>query len=183
MAIDFESLKDSVIAAVQTGATKAKELAGTGVAKAKELSEISKLKMQNSVEQDAIRKDYAELGKQYYAAYGADPDPALAGLCQKITESMGKISYNNERIADIKAAGGSDPEGAADEAMEKAGDALETAEAAVAEKAEEVREKAEDAVETVEAAVEEKTEEVKEVLHDISEAPCADAGEDGGKDE
>lgn len=167
MAIDFESLKDSVIAAVQTGATKAKELAGTGAAKAKELAntgaakakeltEISKLKVQNSVEQDAIRKAYAELGKQYYAVHGADPDPALADLCQKITDSMGKVSYNNERIADMKAAGGPDLEDMAAEAKEKVGDAVETAE----------------------AVVEEKVEEMKEALHNIPEDPFANIGED-----
>ncbi len=172
MSIDFESLKDSAVVAAQNGATKvkelvgtgvakAKELAGTGAAKAKELTEISKLKVQNSVEQDAIRKAYAELGKQYYAAHSADSDPALAGLCQKITDSMGKISYNNERIADIKAAGGPDLEDFADEAKEKVGDAVETAE----------------------AVVEEKVEEMKEALHNIPEDPFANIGEDDKKDE
>lgn len=116
MAIDFESLRDSVIVAAQsgvekvrelagTGAAKAKELTDTGVTKAKELSEISKLKVQNSVEQDAIRKAYSELGKLYYAENGAEPTEPYAELCQQITDSLAKISYNNERIADIKAAG------------------------------------------------------------------------------
>ncbi len=156
MAIDFESLKDSVIAAVQSGATKAKELAGTGVSKAKELagtgvskakelSEISKLKVQNSVEQDAIRKAYAELGKLYYAEHGADPDPACADLCQKITDSMSKISYNNERIADMKAAGAPDPEEMVENAAEKVEDAVETAEAVVEEKVEEIKDAIHDA--------------------------------------
>lgn len=36
---------------------------------------------------------------------GAAPEPAYAALCEKISQSQAKIEYNNERIADIKAAG------------------------------------------------------------------------------
>ena len=97
MSIDFESLKDKAVVAAQTGVTrvkeltetgvaKAKELADTGAAKAKEITEIGKLKVNNSAEQEAIRKAYSD-------------------ACQRITDSLARISYNNERIADIKAAG------------------------------------------------------------------------------
>lgn len=105
MDIDFENWKDKMADLAVTGMAKAKELTGTGVAKAKELTEISKLKVQNAAEQEAIRKAYLELGKLYYAERGSAPDAAYAGQCQKITSSLAKISYNNERIADIKAAG------------------------------------------------------------------------------
>ncbi len=171
MAIDFESLKDSVIAAVQTGATKvkdlagtgaakAKELAGTGKAKAKELTEISKLKVQNSVEQDAIRKAYAELGKLYYNVHGAAPEADFADLCQKIAESNSKIAYNNERIADIKAVSGPDLE----------------------DMAEDVKEKVTDAAEAAEEAAKEKFEEMKEALHPTDD-PFANVGDDDKKDD
>ena len=116
MSIDFESLKDKAVVAAQTGVTrvkeltetgvaKAKELADTGAAKAKEITEIGKLKVQNSTEQEAIRKAYSELGKLYYAERGSAPEAAYADLCQRITDALARISYNNERIADIKAAG------------------------------------------------------------------------------
>ena len=105
MSIDFESVKDKAVVLAQSGVTKAKELADTGIAKAKELSEIGKLKMQNSTEQEAIRKAYSELGKLYYAERGSAPEAAYADLCQHITDALAHISYNNERIADIKAAG------------------------------------------------------------------------------
>ena len=116
MSIDFESLKDKAVVAAQTGVTKAKEitetgipkareLADTGVARAKELTEIGKLKVNNSAEQEAIRKAYSELGKLYYAERASAPEPAYADICQRITDAMARISYNNERIADIKAAG------------------------------------------------------------------------------
>ena len=116
MGIDFEVLKDKAVVAAQNGVTrvkeltetgiaKAKELADTGATKAKELSEIGKLKVQNSTEQEAIRKAYSELGKLYYAERGSAPEAAYADLCQRITDALARISYNNERIADIKAAG------------------------------------------------------------------------------
>ena len=94
MAFDFESLK-----------AKARELTNTGVSKAKELTEIGKLKVQNVSEQDEIRKAYMAMGKLYYEKYGMDPGPDFEEQCKKISDSMAKIEYNNERIADIKAAG------------------------------------------------------------------------------
>ena len=116
MSIDFESLKDKAVVLAQSGVNKAKELtdtgiakdrelADTGAAKAKEVSEIGKLKVQNSTEQEAIRKAYSDLGKLYYAERGSAPEAAYADLCQRITDALARISYNNERIADIKAAG------------------------------------------------------------------------------
>ena len=116
MSIDFESLKDKAVVAAQTGVTKVKEITETGIAKAKELAdtgatrakeitEIGKLKMNNSVEQEAIRKAYSELGKLYYAERGSAPEAPYAEACQRITDALARISYNNERIADIKAAG------------------------------------------------------------------------------
>ena len=128
MSIDFESLKDKAVVFAQSGVTKAKELtdtgiakarelADTGAAKAKELSEIGKLKVQNSTEQEAIRKAYSELGKLYYAERGSAPEAAYVDLCQRITDALARISYNNECIAEIKAAGrSSDEEAAAAEA-------------------------------------------------------------------
>ena len=116
MSIDFESLKDKAVVLAQSGVNKAKELtdtgiakarelADTGAAKAKEISEVGKLKVQNSTEQEAIRKAYSDLGKLYYAERGSAPEAAYADLCQRITDALARISYNNERIADIKAAG------------------------------------------------------------------------------
>ena len=105
MSVDFESVKDKAVVLAQSGMTKAKGLADAGAAKARELSEIGKLKMQNSTEKEAIRKAYSDLGKLYYAERGSAPEAAYSELCQRITDALARISYNNERIADIKAAG------------------------------------------------------------------------------
>ena len=105
MSVDFESVKDKAVVLAQSGMTKARELADAGAAKARELSEIGKLKMQNSSEKEAIRKAYSDLGRLYYAERGSAPEAAYAELCQRITDALARISYNNERITDIKAAG------------------------------------------------------------------------------
>lgn len=105
MAFDFESLKAKAKELTSTGVNKAKELTATGVSKAKELSEIGKLKVQNVSEQDEIRKAYVAMGKLYYEKYGMDPGPDFEDLCKQISDSMAKIEYNNQRIADMKAAG------------------------------------------------------------------------------
>ena len=94
MAFDFESLK-----------AKVTELTNTGVAKAKEMSEIGKLKVQNVSEQDEIRKAYMAIGKLYYEQRGAAPEAGYEEFCKQIADSQAKIEYNNERIADMKAAG------------------------------------------------------------------------------
>ena len=127
MSVDYEGLKDKAVVLAQSGVTKAKEVSGIGIAKAKELadagvakarelSEIAKLKVQNSTEQETIRKAYFELGKLYYAEHGSAPEEVYADPCRRITDALARISYNNERIADIKAAGRtSDTEVDADE--------------------------------------------------------------------
>ncbi len=106
MNIDFNSIMEKAKDLAQTGVAKAKEFTDAAMDKGKELTEIGKLKVQNTSEQENIKKAYLELGKLYFAERGAAPEPAYAALCEKITASQAKIDYNNERIADIKAAGG-----------------------------------------------------------------------------
>ena len=105
MSIDFDRLKERAGELAQAGVAKAREITDAGMAKAKQLTEIGKLKMQSSSERDSIRRAYLELGKLYYAERGSAPEPGYADLCKKVTNAMAKIEYNNERIADIKAAG------------------------------------------------------------------------------
>ncbi len=80
------------------------DLAQNGAAKARELAEIAKLKVNNAAEEDTIRKAYVEIGKLYYAERAMAPEAPFAALCEKITASKEKIEYNNQKIADIKAA-------------------------------------------------------------------------------
>ena len=84
---------------------KATDLAQAGVAQSKRLAEIAKLKTSNMAEEDSIKKAYVEIGKLYYAEKGMAPDGAYAAACEKITAARAAIEANNDRIAELKAAG------------------------------------------------------------------------------
>ena len=84
---------------------KATDLAQAGVAQSKRLAEIAKLKTSNMAEEDSIKKAYVEIGKLYYAEKGMAPDGAYAAACERITAARAAIEANNDRIAELKAAG------------------------------------------------------------------------------
>ena len=84
--------------------SRALDLTQSGVAKAKELTDVAKLNIANSTEEDNIRKAYIELGKLYYAERGMAPEGAYAALCERITASKQKIEENRAKISEIKAA-------------------------------------------------------------------------------
>lgn len=90
------------------------DLAQSGAAKAREVAEIGKLKVSNAAEEDSIRKAYVEIGKLYYAERAMAPEAPYAALCEKITAAKEKIEYNNQKIADIKAANNIEDEEAVD---------------------------------------------------------------------
>ena len=91
----FDDLKD-----------KATDLGRAGMAKSKQLMEITKLSLNNSGEEDAIRKAYLEIGKLYYAERGMAPEAAYVSLCEKITAAKINIEENKARIAELKAESG-----------------------------------------------------------------------------
>ena len=81
---------------------KATDLAQTGAAESKRLAEIAKLKSANLVEENTIKKAYAEIGKLYYELMGAEPGEDFAAACEKITAAKAAIEANNDRIAELK---------------------------------------------------------------------------------
>ena len=85
---------------------KALDLSRAGMAKGKQLTEIARLNLANTTEEDAIKKAYTEMGKLYYAERGMAPEAAYAVLCEKITASKNTIEENREKIAELKEEGG-----------------------------------------------------------------------------
>ena len=81
---------------------KALDLAQAGVAKAKELTDIAKLNISNTAEEEAIKKAYVELGKLYYAERGMAPEGAYATLCEKITAAKTRVEENKAKISEIR---------------------------------------------------------------------------------
>ena len=107
---------------------KAADLAQAGVAQSKRLAEIAKLKVSNMGEEDTIKRAYIEIGKLYYAEKGAAPDGAYVAACERITAARAAIETNNDRIAELKRAGGEEAEAETAE-QETAADAPEEVEA------------------------------------------------------
>ena len=107
---------------------KAADLAQAGVAQSKRLAEIAKLKVSNMGEEDTIKRAYIEIGKLYYAEKGAAPDGAYVAACERITAARAAIETNNDRIAELKRAGGEEAEAETAE-PETAADAPEEVEA------------------------------------------------------
>ena len=87
---------------------RALDLAQAGAAKAKELTDIAKLNIANSSEEDTIRKAYIDLGKLYYAERGMAPEGAYVALCEKITAAKQRIEENKAKIAEMREAGSLD---------------------------------------------------------------------------
>ncbi|NCB63221.1 MAG: serine proteinase, partial [Clostridia bacterium] len=81
---------------------RALDLAQAGVAKAKELTDIAKLNIANTAEEEGIRKAYIELGKLYYAERGMAPEGAYVALCEKITECKTRIEENKTKINEMR---------------------------------------------------------------------------------
>ena len=107
---------------------KAADLAQAGVAQSKRLAEIAKLKVSNMGEEDTIKRAYIEIGKLYYAEKGAAPDGAYVAACERITAARAAIETNNDRIAELKRAGGEEAEAETAE-QETAADTPEEVEA------------------------------------------------------
>lgn len=84
---------------------RALDLAQAGAAKAKELTDIAKLNIANSSEEETIRKAYIDLGKLYYAERGMAPEGAYVALCEKITAAKQRIEENKAKIAEMRESG------------------------------------------------------------------------------
>ena len=93
---------DSLKANANVLKDKATDLAQTGAAESKRLAEIAKLKSANLVEENTIKKAYAEIGKLYYEQMAAAPGEDFAAACEKITAAKANIEANNDRIAELK---------------------------------------------------------------------------------
>ena len=70
--------------------------------KAKEMAAIAELKNQINTQNTVIKKNYALIGKTYYANNALDPEPEYVEMIQQIRESQKKIDELEEQIECIK---------------------------------------------------------------------------------
>ncbi|MBP1736681.1 MAG: hypothetical protein H6Q60_562, partial [Oscillospiraceae bacterium] len=98
----FDQLTETISSLAQSGFSKARVLAGVGASKAREIAEITRLKLEIATEEESIRKAYQEIGRLYYAERSHAPEGPYTVLCEKITVSKEVITYNEERISDLR---------------------------------------------------------------------------------
>lgn len=90
--MDFiEKLGDTITA-------KGKEAAD----KAKELAEIANLRSQIATCEEVIRKNYMEIGRQYYQEYGNMAEAPFEKQCRAIRNAQNGAEELQEKIKEIK---------------------------------------------------------------------------------
>lgn len=81
-----------------TVAEKGKEIAG----KAKETAEVVSLKGQIATCEEVIKKNYMEIGRQYFEQYGDIPEEGFEKQCRAIRNARNGVRELQERINEIK---------------------------------------------------------------------------------
>ena len=76
--------------------------AQTGVSRSKQMAAITKLKMDNVSQEDAMKKAYTEIGKLYYAEHGDAPEGPYVALCSSISKAQDAIDANLAKINALK---------------------------------------------------------------------------------
>ena len=91
MAFDYNKLKNNIVAA------------GKDVgAKAKEATNVAKIKMDICSKEDYLEKQYAELGKAYYAAHKDDEEVAEPACFKNIHDALAELDALNEELMDVQ---------------------------------------------------------------------------------
>lgn len=81
-----------------TVSAKAKEAAD----KAKVMAEIMKLKSQISTCEEVMRKNYLEIGKQYFEEYGDVQDAPYEKNCRAISDARKGVDALQARIDELR---------------------------------------------------------------------------------
>lgn len=91
MAFDFEKLKEDIVAA-------GKEVGDF----AKEATDIAKIKINIRTKEDFLQKQYAELGKAYYASAESGGELHVEKRMDSIREVKEEIKRLNEELMDVQ---------------------------------------------------------------------------------
>lgn len=118
MAFNLEDLKKKA----NELAAQATVLAQAGAARSRQLANVAKLKANNLAEEETMRKAYIELGKTYFAKFGANPEEEFAAACTAIIEAQAAVAANNALIEELMAKNEPDAEAevTAEEEVEEA---------------------------------------------------------------
>ena len=102
MAFNFEKFKKKAEAAADSLADKTVEIAKKAADKTKSAAKIAKLNTDIAVEENAIKKNFTEIGRIYYAMSKDAPDDSVAALVMQVTAAMERIELLKDEIEKIK---------------------------------------------------------------------------------
>lgn len=188
--MDFNELKNKVLAALGQATDSAKDIAGKAADSAKDLAgkaadkakvggRIAKLSMEVATEKENMKKAYLEIGKLYYDTHKDNPDGFFIQLCEEVSAAEKSVAEKEAEIAELKesfSCGDSEPdvEVEFEEVVEKAeaeaaGETAETASESASETVAETVETVKEAVENIVEAAAEKADAVETAADTIEE--------------
>lgn len=93
MEFDFDKLKNDIV-------TAGKDVG----AKAKEAANVAKVKLDIRSKEDFLEKQYAELGREYYAAHKDEEQVPEQACFDTIREALGELDALNGELMDLQGA-------------------------------------------------------------------------------
>ena len=167
---DLNDFRKMAMEAASAIAEKTKDVAKTAADMTKVASKITKLKAEIAGERDSIRKNYAELGAQFYETHKDNPPEGFELIFSEITVSYGAIQGKE---AEIEALANSEESGKdiIDNVTIKVGDAYDAVKDKVSDAYDAVKDKLDNMdVETLEEVSEETEEVPEETDEEVTEA-------------
>ena len=101
--LNFDELKDKVIAKAGTVADKSVEVAKVAADKTKILGKIAKLNTDMAKERDSLRKTYSEMGKMYYEKHKDNAEPEFQQACADVTQTLTILDAKRKQMDGLKA--------------------------------------------------------------------------------
>ncbi|MCC8155671.1 MAG: hypothetical protein LIO54_00025 [Oscillospiraceae bacterium] len=101
--MDFNEIKNKVLATIGQASDGAKDLADKAAEKAKVSGRIAKLGMELASARETVKKNYQELGKLYFDQHADDPEPEFVQLIEELRITMQNIADMEAETAELKA--------------------------------------------------------------------------------
>ena len=119
---DFDRFKEKALATAGKVADKSASIARAAGDKAKLVGRITKLKTEIAMEKDAVRKNFADIGKLYYEKHRENPDPDMAQAVAEVSLSLDTIEAKQQEVVALKKELSDDFGEAVDDMKDKAAD-------------------------------------------------------------
>lgn len=101
--LNFDELKDKVLATAGTVAEKTAEFAKAAADKTVVLGKLTKLNTELAKERDTLRRTYAEIGRMYYEKHKDDAEEELQQAVADAEQSLKLLDAKKKQVDALKA--------------------------------------------------------------------------------